>query len=311
MNNKILVVDDDKFIVKIITDKLEKEGFEVLSALDGSAGLTSVYENTPDLILLDLVLPGGKNGNEICRLLRNDTRTSHVPIIMLTSRKETDDIVAGLEAGADDYITKPFDTTELVARLKTHLRRAKQVKSFNPLTGLPGNIMIEEEIKAAVNDKKSNFAVLYFDLDNFKAYNDVYGFLKGDEVLKLVAHIIQQCISQFGNSHDFLGHIGGDDFIAITTPEKSDVVCEQIIQRFDSTIPLFYTPEDRRRGYIVTADRKGIQCHYPIISLSIAVVTNEKKPISSHWEVVELAAELKKFAKSQPGSTYAKDRRGG
>lgn len=217
-NNKVLVIDDDRFMVRVISDCLEKEGFAVNGAYDFNSAMDKIYSNAPDIILLDVVLPE-MNGVEICRLLRNDTRTSHVPIIMLTSKVEVEDKVAGLDAGADDYITKPFDCLELIARVKTHLRRAKQEKSFNPLTELPGNILIEEEIKKRVNDVKKKFAVLYVDLDNFKAYNDVYGFLKGDEVIKFVAHILKKNINELGNPDDFIGHIGGDDFIAITTPQ--------------------------------------------------------------------------------------------
>lgn len=308
MKSRILIVDDDKFITKVIKDCLDKEGYIVHSATDSQSGLEEVYQNPPDLILLDVVLPG-MNGHEICRLLRNDTRTSHVPIIMLTSKGGTNDKVEGFEAGADDYITKPFEAAELVARVKTHLRRAKQEKSFNPLTGLPGNIMIETEIKNRVEQRDEHFAVLYIDLDNFKAYNDVYGFLKGDEVLKLVALIIEQCIREDGNRDDFVGHVGGDDFIAVTTPDKVDSVCKNIISRFDSTVPLLYSSEDRKRGYIVTLDRQNKQTQYPLVSISIGVVSNERRSLESHWQVAEIASELKRYAKGQAGSLYIKDRR--
>jgi len=305
---KILVVDDDKFIVKIISDCLEKEKYSVSTAHDFESAMNKIYRNTPDLILLDVVLPK-MNGYEICRLLRNDTRISHVPVIMLTSKGEVGDKVTGLEAGADDYITKPFDNLELVARVRTHLRRARQEKSFNPLTGLPGNILIEEQIKHRVAETTKLFAVLYLDLDNFKAYNDVYGFLKGDEVIKLVAHVINKEVRDSGGQEDFIGHIGGDDFIAITTPDRVDDICRAVINQFDSTIPLFYSSEDRRRGHVVTKDRTNQETKYPFMSLSIAVVSNQNRPIENHWQVAEIAAELKKYAKAKKGSVYVKDRR--
>lgn len=306
--NKVMIIDDDKFMVKVISDCLEREGYEVFGANDFSSAMELIYHVTPDIILLDVILPK-MNGYEICRLLRNDTRTSHLPIIMLTSRDQVQDKVAGLDAGADDYITKPFDNLELVARVRTHLRRAKQEKSFNPLTGLPGNIMIEDEIKRRVNENTRKFGVLYIDLDNFKAYNDVYGFLKGDEVIKFVAHVIEKNVIKLGNHDDFIGHIGGDDYIAITTPDKIDIICNAIINQFDSSIPLFYTSEDRRQGYIITKDRTNKDIKYPFISLSIAVVSDERRNIENHWQVAEIAAEMKKFAKSRPGSVYVFDRR--
>lgn len=310
VQQRVLVIDDDKFMIRIIKDCLEKEGFNVYSAEDFNSGMEQIYQLTPDIILLDVVLPK-MNGYEICRLLRNDTRTSHIPIIMLTSKGQTEDKVAGLEAGADDYITKPFDPLELVARVRTHLRRAKQEKSFNPLTGLPGNILIEEEIKQRLEHSNSakRFAVLYIDLDNFKAYNDAYGFLKGDEVIKFVAHVVSTNVKEYGNPDDFIGHIGGDDFIAITSPDKVDDICLNIIEQFDSTIQLFYSSEDRKRGYIVTKDRSNQDVSFPFMSISIAVVSNEQREIENHWHVAEIAAEMKKYAKSKAGSVYVRDRR--
>ncbi len=306
--HRVLIIDDDKFMVRIIRDCLEKESFIVHGAEDFNSAMEQIYQITPDIVLLDVVLPK-MNGFEICRLLRNDTRTSHIPIIMLTSKGLTEDKVAGLEAGADDYITKPFDPLELVARVKTHLRRAKQEKSFNPLTGLPGNILIEEEIKQRVEGGKKHFAVLYIDLDNFKAYNDVYGFLKGDEVIKFVAHVLDKNVKDYGNQDDFIGHIGGDDFICITTPERVDDICSNIIERFDSAIQLFYSSEDRKRGYIITKDRSQQDVVYPFMTISIAVVSNETRAIENHWHVSEIAAEMKKYAKSKNGSVFVKDRR--
>ncbi len=305
---KILIVDDDKFMFRVVADFLEKDGFVVYGAEDFNTAMEQIYVITPDIILLDVVLPQ-MNGYEICRLLRNDTRTSHLPIIMLTSKGQTEDKVAGLEAGADDYVTKPFDPPELIARVKTHLRRAKQEKSFNPLTGLPGNILIEEEIKHRVEGEKCKFAVLYLDLDNFKAYNDVYGFLKGDEVIKFFAHIIEKIVKEEGNPEDFIGHIGGDDFIAITTPDRVDDICQKVINQFDTTISLFYPSDDRRRGYITTRDRNNKDIQYPFMTISIAVISNIKRKIENHWQVAEIAAEMKKYAKTKPGSVYVKDRR--
>ena len=307
-NNKVLVIDDDKFMVRVISDCLQKEGFLVNGAYDFNSAMEQIYHTTPDIILLDVVLPK-MNGYEICRLIRNDTRTSHLPIIMLTSKDQVEDKVTGLDAGADDYITKPFDNLELVARVKTHLRRAKQEKSFNPLTGLPGNILIEEEIKHRVSNTKKKFAVLYIDLDNFKAYNDVYGFLKGDEVIKFVAHLIEKNVNNLGGPNDFIGHIGGDDYIAVTSPNKIDPICRAIINQFDSTIPLFYSTDDRRRGFIVTKDRNNQEMKCPFMSLSIAVVSNERRYVENHWRVAEIAAEMKKFAKAKAGSVYVEDRR--
>lgn len=225
---------------------------------------------------------------------------------MLTSRSNTADIIAGLEAGADDYLCKPFEPLELVARLRALLRRVQQERSTNPLSGLSGNPAVEKEIKKRIvsGDK---FAVLYIDIDNFKAYNDTYGFLQGDEVIKFLAEILISAIQKAGTPNDFLGHIGGDDFIAITEPQKVEDVCHQLITSFDEGIKSFYSKKDWERGYVLTVDRQGREQLFPILSLSIAVVSNEQRKIDTHWLVGEIAAELKKYAKTFPGSIYVRD----
>jgi diguanylate cyclase (GGDEF)-like protein len=310
MAKKVMIIDDDKLLSIIVADYLTKEGYQVIIAYDSEEAIKKIYQFTPDIILLDVVLPN-MDGLQFCRLLRNDTRTSHVPIIMLTSKRNVEDKVEGLDSGADDYMTKPFDLIELSARIKSHLRRAMQENTLNPLTGLPGNKLIEEEIKKVVYDRTKLFDVLYLDLDNFKAYNDAYGFLKGDEVLKLLAHIIEKTVQQHGNTSDFIGHIGGDDFIVILTSDKADLICREIISSFDSSILLLYNKTDRKNKYIVSCDRKGQRQQFPIMTLSIAVVSNRNRKIDSHWQVSHSAAELKKHAKTLPGSVYVKDRRTG
>ncbi|MDW7673660.1 MAG: response regulator [Bacillota bacterium] len=308
MNHKVLVIDDDNLLSNMIAQHLQSEGYQVAIAKDSAEAMTQIYNSTPDIILLDVVLPK-ISGFELCRLLRNDTRASHLPIIMLTSKGDVEDKVKGLESGADDYLTKPFQFPELTARIKSLLRRAKQEKTLNPLTGLPGNLLIDEKIKHFVYTAKTPFDVLYLDLDNFKAYNDVYGFLKGDEVLKLLAHIITQSVRKYGSNNDFIGHIGGDDFIVINTSHNVDLICQEIISSFDASILLLYTKEDRKRKGIISVDRTGQPQKYPIMSISIAVVSNRHRHIESHWEVSHIAAELKKLAKNRPGSNFVKDKR--
>ncbi|MBS4026587.1 MAG: response regulator [Clostridia bacterium] len=310
MTKKVMLIDDDKLLSKIVADYLTQEGYQMITAYDSEEAIEKIYQLTPDIILLDIVLPN-MDGLQFCRLLRNDTRTSHVPIIMLTSKGNVEDKVEGLSSGADDYMTKPFELIELTARIKSHLRRAMQENTLNPLTGLPGNILIEEEIKKLVHETDKIFDVLYLDLDNFKAYNDVYGFFKGDEVIKLLAHIIVKTIQQHGNKNDFVGHIGGDDFIVIATSDKVDLICQEIITSFDSSILLLYNKIDRKNKYMVSFDRKGKRQQFPIMTLSIAVVSNRNRKIDSHWQVSHSAAELKKHAKTLPGSVYVKDRRTG
>ncbi|MDE2573004.1 MAG: GGDEF domain-containing protein, partial [bacterium] len=183
-----------------------------------------------------------------------------------------------------------------------------QDSALQPLTRLPGNLAIEEAIKRRVaSDEK--WAVLYIDLDNFKAFNDVYGFMHGDDAIRLVATVVVECVREYGAEGDFVGHIGGDDFIVATHPHLVDAVCGAIIRAFDVRIRTLYNERDLRQGYIETRDRRGTLNRYPVMSISIAVVSNEHRPIVSHHLVGEMAAELKRHAKSMPGSTYVKDKR--
>ncbi|MGE5417475.1 MAG: response regulator [Acidobacteriota bacterium] len=302
MNNRVLAIDDDRVVQKIIKDYLEAEGFAVSVFKNCLEAEKEMIKELPDIILLDVVMPD-MDGFDFLRQIRNNTRTSHLPVIMLTSRTEIEDKVQGLELGADDYITKPFEPLELLARVKTHIRRAKQINHYNPLTGLPGNVLIEERMEALLNGKVP-FSTCYVDLDNFKAYNDVYGFLKGDEVIKLVAAIVKLSTEKHGNSDDFVGHIGGDDFVLFSSPDRVDAICQEIIDKFDSAIPLCYEQKDRDRSFITAFDREGRKRNFPIMTLSIAIVDAKGRNFKDTFQIAEIAALTKKVAKEIPRSNY-------
>jgi len=306
---KILIIEDTEFMKKLISDVLKEAGYEVVTASSGEEGLQKVREEKPDLVLLDVVKPG-MDGFEVCRILREDESNNLMPIIMLTAQENEDHKLEGLELGADDYIIKPFNSRELVSRVRNTLKRIDRNRLANPLTGLRGNIEIQVEINQRIA-KKEVFAVIYGDLDNFKSYNDVYGFASGDRAIKLTADVLIDATNTFGNSRDFIGHIGGDDFVIITTPDKVDAICENIIKTFDIKIKELYCKEDVDRGYIVTSNRQGQIMKFPLVSISLSVVTNEERELISHLQIAEIAAELKKKAKAMQGSVYVKDRRRG
>jgi diguanylate cyclase (GGDEF)-like protein len=306
-NKKILIIDDTELMVKIISDILTEAGYDVFSASNGHEGIQKVREEKPDLVLLDVVMPG-IDGFEVCKILRDDDSNNLMPIIILTAQDNDDDKLSGLELGADDYIIKPFNPRELLGRVRNTLRRIDRNRSANPLTGLHGNIEIQTEINQKIA-KKLKFNVIYADLDNFKAFNDVYGYANGDTAIKLTADIISDDVNTFGAANDFVGHVGGDDFIIITTADKSEQICKAIVSDFDKKIIKLYTDEDRENGFIFTENRMGEKIKYPIMSISLAVVSNEKRNIISHIQVSELAAELKKKAKAIKGSIYVYDKR--
>jgi DNA-binding response OmpR family regulator len=304
---RILIADDDPYIRQLLELALSDNGYEVISASDGHELVRLAQDRAPSLILVDLSMPR-MDGYEAIRQMRNDTRTAHVPMLILTARTGAKDIVTGFETGADDYIAKPFDITELLARVKSHLRRSAQRPVRNPLTGLPGGVLLAQAIRQRLA-RKTPFALLYADLDNFKAFNDIYGFSRGDQAILFVANIIQRVMVEYGNPTDTIGHIGGDDFAMLTTPHRAEPICRALIRTFDQEVLLLYDPEDRQRGYISGADRYGILRRFSLMSISIGVVTTQRRGFSDQESLTRVAAEMKHHAKEQPGSAFAVDQR--
>jgi len=307
LKEKILIVDDDLDILDVLKITIEAEGYEVMEGHDGQEALDIIKKTMPDLLLIDFKMPR-MNGDEVCRILKQDILVQHMPIIMLTGKGEVADKVHGINAGADDYMVKPFEPQELVARVKMVLRRTARDLDANPLTRLPGNVSILNEIQKRIDEDKL-FAVCYIDLDKFKVFNDKYGFEKGDEVIKNTARILINSVQEKGTPQDFIGHIGGDDFVVVTIPAKIDGLCNYIIAEFDGMVPILYNKKDRETGYIRGKDRQGKIIKIPLISISIGVVTNKKKKINHVAEVGEVGAELKEYAKSLEGSNYVTERR--
>ncbi len=303
----ILVVDDDRNLRKIIQTNLELAGYDVSTAPNGEDALKLLDSMQPDLVVLDVMMPI-MDGYEVARRIRRHPSNTHVPIIMLTAKSEVEDKLAGFDAGADDYITKPFGPQELLARVKAKIRRVEVDSSLSPLTRLPGNLAIEAELRRRIDEAES-FAVLYLDLDNFKAFNDVYGFTHGDEAIQLVASAAVDVVRRRGTTQDFVGHIGGDDFIIVTLPERAEEIAREIIDTFDRDIRKLYNVQDLRQGYIETRDRRGTLNRFPIMSLSIAIISNAQRPLENYAQIGEAAAELKAYAKSIGGSVYVKDKR--
>jgi diguanylate cyclase (GGDEF)-like protein len=304
---KILVVDDEADIRELLRILLETEQYEVIEASDGAEGLEKIQRNAPSLVVLDFKMPK-MTGAEVCKEVRRDLLLQHIPIILLTAKSDLDYKVKGINAGADDYMVKPFEPSELLARIRMLLRRTSRSLDANPLTKLPGNNSIYEELNKRIA-KKTPFAVCYLDLDKFKAYNDKYGFEKGDEVIMEVARILIGARNKCGDTHDFIGHVGGDDFVIITTPEKVEKLCKFIIKNFDESAQEFYSKEDLRKGYVETSNRQGKKEKVGIISISIAVVTDKNLTLRHIAEITQIAAELKKIAKKQKGSCCIINRR--
>lgn len=303
----ILVVEDDAFISRLLEVELSAAGFEVRVASDGDEALESAFDDCPDLVLADVMMPR-MDGFELTRKLREDPRTEGVSIIILTARGLKTDKLTGLTAGADDYVVKPFENEELVARVRGVLRRAKYMRAQSPLTGLPGNVRIEDEVQARI-DAGEEFALMYLDLDNFKAYSDRYGFVRGDVTLQRTGHLIRDVARGVGGTDTFVGHIGGDDYVVVTTPDLAERIAREVIAAFDREVVSFYDEEDATRGYIVAEDRRGEPQRFPLLSISIGIASTDVRRFEHRAEVVQVATEMKNFAKRTAGSSYAVDRR--
>jgi len=307
MAEQILVVDDDPDIARFVEVNLRSAGYEVAVAGDGEEALEKAGDLRPDLVLLDVMMPR-IDGFEVAQRLRKNPQTANTSIIMLTAKALSADKVTGLQAGADDYIIKPFDPIELLARVKGTLRRAKEMRNLSPLTGLPGNIRIQEEIERQVREGRP-FAVLYCDLDNFKTYNDQKGFVRGDRLIQSTAKIIQDAVVASDGVEGFVGHVGGDDFVAIVDPELAEDVARAICEHFDAGRIEFYEPEDLERGYVRMEDRKGVLQDIPLVGVSVGIASSSRRAFAHYGEAVAVATEMKQFAKRELGSTYAIDQR--
>lgn len=306
--NSILVVDDEPLIAELIQSSLEHEGYVVFVAATGQEGIDAALERQPHLILLDVMLPD-MDGMAVCAALRGNTKTRAVPIIMLSALDATEHKVAGFEHGADDYIAKPFHVPELLARVRTQLRHVAN-NLLSELTGLPGNTLIERAIKTELQQSGDDLAILYIDIDEFKAYNDAYGFMAGNEIIKVTGRIAWQLVSAHDREHGFCGHVGGDDFVIVTRSANVEALCRDIIRVFERERSAHYSPEDRARGFIISTDRRGNQQEFPLVSLSIGVVTTRHRMLKDEWEVSHIAADVKRKAKSIPGNSFYVDQRG-
>jgi len=302
---KILVIDDETFLREMLKDIFTHAGYEVITAKNSNEGLDKIHSENPDLVLLDCSMPV-MDGYEVLTELKKEPRFQNLPVIMLTAMASEQDEIKGLNLGLDDYITKPFKTPILIARVKTILERKKASAQSNPLTSLAGNLAIQDEVTARLEAKKK-FALLYVDISNFKSYNDRYGFGKGDDVIKYTAGCLISVMK--AGSEDFVGHIGGDDFIFLTAPERAVTVAEEFISKFDGGIKNYYEDEDRRNGYIMSIDRNYNKQQFPIMSVSVAIISTEVANITHYGDIARRAAELKKLAKQNRGSSYVFEKR--
>jgi diguanylate cyclase (GGDEF)-like protein len=297
---RVLVVDDDPSIRAICAEVLRSQGYATDEAGTCAEARRVVGERRPQVLLLDVQLPDG-DGFGLLESLAARRAADPFAVVFLSARGETADKVRGLKLGADDYLTKPFDAQELVARIDAVLRRREAALHASPMTRLPGGRAIDREVERRL-EARAPFALSYVDLDHLKAYNDTYGYAKADGVILQTAGILRDAVEHHGGEGAFLGHVGGDDFVILTPREQAARVCAEVVAAFDRVIPLYYERADRERGGIEAMDRSGARRSFPLLSISIATVHAPAGRFATHGELARAAAELKERAKRVPGS---------
>lgn len=310
---KILIISADQKLKEVLDFCFDGWGYEVylqkpLEKKLEQYDLQKIKDVSPDVIVVD-VESARSTQLDICSRLKNDFVTAFVPVITLINKRHLRTQLLSIKQGVDDYLIKPPDPLDLRMRIEIALRRAHHSINANTLTGLPG-ARILEEITREKFKKKESFSFCYVDIDNFKSFNDAYGYQKGDKVIVQTAYMLQLAVTKAGNKDDFISHIGGDDFAFVTTPDKYEQICNYFIQLFDNIIPFHYSEEDRKTGFIVIHDRNRRIREVPLMSVSLAVVNKDSDcTIENMIQLNERISEVKKFLKKTSKSCYMADRR--
>jgi PleD family two-component response regulator len=288
---RLLITEDDVDISNMLKIYFSGLGYDVDVAMRGSDALEKTRQVLPHLIVLDIMLPD-IDGYEVCRTLRTNTRTSHIPVIFLTQKDERSDRLQGLELGADDYITKPFDIEELKLRVQGAIRRSERESLTDPRSGLPAGRLIEEQLRKII--RETGWAYLDMRINNFDAFRDVYGFVAGDDVLRFTGMLIGEVLDEFGTESDFVGHAGGDNFVVLTSEGAASSIGEKLKERFAEQIVTHYNFMDRQQGYIMAPGADGQAEKFPLMTFAIGVVMPTKQSFSDIREITELAAEARR-----------------
>lgn len=286
---RLLIVEDDYDISNMLRIYFTAQGYEVDSALRGKEALEKTRQVMPHLIILDIMLPD-IDGYEVCRNLRINMRTSHIPVIFLTQRDERSDRLQGLELGADNYITKPFDIEELKLYVQNAIARSERESLTDPQTGLPSGRLIEDELRKIIRQRKG-WAFMDLRINNFESFKDVYGFIAANDVLRFAAMLMGEVMDELGTPNDFIAHAGGDNFIIIAAEEQAPAVRQRLKARFKEEILTHYNFMDRQQGYILAPDESGKIQQIPLMTLAMGMVAPSTHVFADIREITELAAE--------------------
>jgi len=304
----VIVVDSDTADLEQTSLCLESVGFRVKRALNGRQLMEIIYSDPPHCLVMEHGL-SGTEGDTLLAELKADNVYGHLPVVLTIPETLLEKGIDWTQTAADDYVVKPFTMTELVSRVKLSIARSLRDVNANPLTGLPGNVSIMREAERQLASG-APFALAYVDVDNFKAFNDKYGFSRGDEVLRMTSRILVNAIRALESPTTYVGHVGGDDFVFLAPSHSAAMACRRIIEDFDQIVPNFYDESDRREGCIHSVDRKGTPQRFALMSLSIAVVDTAHIHVDHIGQLSARAAEVKHYAKQLEGSNFIIDRRG-
>ena len=297
---RILVVEDDFDISNILRIYFTSQGYEVVVAGRGGEALDRTRQQLPHVIVLDIMLPD-IDGYGVCQQLRTNLRTSHIPIIFLTQKDERSDRIAGLELGADDYITKPFDIEELRLRVQNAMRRAERESLTNPTTGLPSGRLNEEQLRLLM--RKPNWSLLYIGIDGLDDFNNAYGFLAGDDVLRFVALLLSETVDAMGSPDDYIGHVGGDKFMVITTADHGQALSDAIKAKFANGVLTHYSFIDRDRGYIIVKDADGRDRQAALMRACVGLIMSDAQQFTDIREITEAAADARRLDCATSGTS--------
>lgn len=286
---RILVVEDDSDISNMLRIYLSGQGYAVDVAPKGGEALLLTKKQLPNLIVLDINLPD-MSGYDVCRELRTTTRTSHIPIIFLTQKDERSDKLIGLELGADDYITKPFDIEELKLRIQNAIATAQRGKQMDATSGLPLGSLIEDHLRTLMQSQPE-WTYIDIKINNFSMFSEVYGWTAGDEVIRFMTLLLGETIDSYGTPEDYPGHPGRDNFVLITHVADLEHLVERLMERFASDIQQHYSFIDRERGYMLVPGEDGREQHVELMLISVGMVSTRTHQFSDIREVTELAAE--------------------
>ncbi len=286
---RILVVEDDFDISNMLRIYFTGQGYEVQVAPRGGDALAMTRKQLPNLIVLDIMLPD-MNGYDVCRELRETTRTSHIPIIFLTQKDERSDKITGLELGADDYITKPFDIEELKLRVQNSITAADRNRQINPVSNLPTGSLIEDHLRGLMQVNKP-WTYVDLKINHFDPFTEVYQFVAGDEVLRFMALLINEVLEELGSPEDFIGHPSSENFVVITHSDDAEKIKQRLVERFDEEVKQHYSFVDRDLGYIMIPSGDGSERKAPLMTLAAGSVSTETHQFSDIREITELAAE--------------------